>query len=273
MSNLLRRMLPTKGKTIELIEVTLIRPNPYQPRRIFDEYEMNCLAESIRSIGLLQPITVRRVDNCYQLVSGERRFRACRMAGMRQIPAIVQDFDDKTTALMALTENLQRRDLTLFEEAEAILALIREFGLTQLEAAQRLGLAQSTLSNKLRLLTLTAEQRERIIAAGLTERHARALLKLESADQRSHALDKIIADQMTVSDTDRYISDLLAPHTDFSAPPRRVALVGDVRLFINSLTKTVDHMRMAGLDAKSYKKETEDYIEYTVKIPKRRGSA
>lgn len=261
------------GKSLEMIDTADIQPNPNQPRRIFDEYELNCLAESIRASGLLQPITVRKLRTGYQIISGERRLRASRMAGLRQIPCIVQDSDESQSALLALVENLQRSDLSLFEEAEAISALIQNFGLNQQEAARRLGIAQSTLSNKLRLLTLTPEQRKRISAAGLTERHARALLRIESTDDRDHVLDKIIAEQMNVSDTDKYITEWLAPRENVASMPRRVAVVGDVRLFLNSLTKMVDHMRMSGVDAKTNKHETDDYIEYTVKIPKRRGSA
>lgn len=261
------------GKSLEMIDTADIQPNPNQPRRIFDEYELSSLAESIRASGLLQPITVRRLRAGYQIISGERRLRASRMAGLRQIPCIVQDSDDSESALLALVENLQRSDLSLFEEAEAIAALIRNYGLNQQEAARRLGIAQSTLSNKLRLLALTADQRSRITAAGLTERHARALLRIDCANQRDRALDKIIAEQMNVSAADQYVNELLTPHENVTAMPRRVAVVGDVRLFLNSLSKMVDHMRMSGVDAKTNKSETEEYIEYTVRIPKRRGTA
>ena len=260
------------GRRLELIDSADILPNPNQPRRIFDEHEMHCLAESIRASGLLQPITVRKCRRGYQVVAGERRLRACRIAGLRQIPCIIQEMDDDHSALLALLENLQRSNLTLFEEAEAISTLITRFDISQQEAARRLGIAQSTLSNKLRLLTLSQDQRQRICAAGLSERHARALLRLESSDQRDRALDKVIAEQMNVRDTDKFVTELLTP-PEITNMPRRVAVVGDIRLFINSLTKMVDHMRMSGVDAKTNKNETEDYIEYTVKIPKKRGSA
>ena len=261
------------GKHLELIDTADIVANPDQPRQSFDEYEMNCLAESIRASGLLQPITVRRYLDGYQVIAGERRLRACRIAGLRQIPCIVQDSDDGRSALLALLENLQRSDLSIFEEAEAISALINKYGYPQQEIAHRLGIAQSTLSNKLRLLVITEDQRKRIAAAGLSERHARALLKIKDGSLRNKALDKIIAEQMNVAETEHYIAELTSPPETVSAPPRRIAVFGDVRLFVNSLTKMVDHMRMSGVDAKTSKSETEDYIEYTVKIPKRKGTA
>lgn len=259
---------PWKDKSLQLIDIDLIKPNPNQPRRFFDEYELNSLTESIRKNGLIQPISVRRYSDCFQLIAGERRLRAGKKAGLKQIPCIVHHIDDGDSAIMALTENLQRSDLTIFEEAEAIAQTINIYGFTQQEAAERLGMAQSTLSNKLRLLKLSADERSRIFAAQLTERHARALVRLDSPAKRNAVLDKIIVEELSVRDTEKYVAELLAPAEDSKAIPRRVVIVKDVRLFINSITKMVNNMRQAGVNATSLKNETDDFIEYTVTIPK-----
>lgn len=260
------------GKTLQMIPVGVIHPNPNQPRRFFDEYELSGLAESIRCNGLIQPLSVRRrEDGSYELIAGERRLRASRMAGLSEVPCIIHQVDDSRSALFSLLENLQRRDLSMFEEAEGIERLIREFKITQQDAAERLGIAQSTLANKLRLLRLTREQRERIVLAQLTERHARALVRLPSEKLREEALDKIIADQMNVVDTDRMIDSMLEPQAQSAPQPRRVPVVRDVRLFVNSITKVVNSMRQWGVDAKTAKNETDEYIEYTVIIPKKAG--
>lgn len=255
-------------KRVVLLPVRDIVPNPNQPRVDFDEYELSLLADSIRQNGILQPLTVRPIgDGGYELIAGERRLRAAAMAGLQRVPCLVRRVDEKTAALFALLENLQRSDLDLFEEAEGLRRLLQFQGMTQAEAAERLGIAQSTLSNKLRLLRLTPEQRGRITAARLTERHARALLRLPP-EQRDDALDVIIAKQLTRSETEAMIADLLAPKQPPPERPVRKAAIGDVRFFANSLSRMVDTLVNAGLEAKTHKNETPDYIEYTVRIRK-----
>ena len=258
-----------KSKSFHYIDTSLIKPNPNQPRRHFDEYEMDKLTESIRKNGLIQPIIVQRDADCYRLIAGERRLRASRLAGLRNIPCIVQRTEYADSAILALVENLQRSDLNVFEEAEAIAQIITNTGVSQQDAAERLGMAQSTLSNKLRLLRLNDDERARIFAARLTERHARALVRIDDKPVRAQALDIIIAKEMNVHDTENYISELLMPtKPDAPEKPRRVVVVRDVRLFFNSMSKMVSCMREAGFNAKTNKKETEEYIEYTVIIPK-----
>ena len=259
-----------KNSRLINLPIGIIHPSSYQPRAHFDENELQGLSESIRRNGLLQPVTVRkRADGCYELVAGERRLRAARLAGMGEVPCLLINADNRRAAILGLVENVQRSDLNLFEEAEAIQRLMTEWGATQLEVAQRLGKAQSTVANKLRLLRLTPDQRARILAASLTERHARALLRLESESARSDALNVMIAEQMTAPEAEQYVTDLLNPTVkDEKTDAIRVPLIRDVRIFINTLSKAVDTIRKSGLDAKSAETETDEYIQYTVFIPK-----
>ncbi|HHW45643.1 MAG TPA: ParB/RepB/Spo0J family partition protein [Clostridiales bacterium] len=252
------------------LPISAIRPNPYQPRKEFDEYELRQLAESIRQNGLLQPLSVRVIGSgYYELIAGERRLRACKLAGLTEVPCLLHEVDDQQSALFSLIENLQRKDLSMFEEAEGIYRLIKLYGLSQFEAAEKLGMAQSTLANKLRLLRLTSYQRERITAAQLTERHARALLRISDPELRDKALNTIIADQLNVQESEELIDSMLNGQTEQLKPsPKRTPIINDVRLFINSISKLVDSIKKSGLDAKTVKSETDEYIEYTVTISK-----
>ncbi len=255
-----------KDKLITL-PIGIIHPNQFQPRQTFEQSELNALCESIKRNGLLQPVTVRyRDDGCYELIAGERRLRACRMAGLTKIPCILKNVDDRKGALFGLIENIQRQDLSFFEEAEGLQRILTEWGITQTELAQRLGRSPSTIANKLRLLRLTAEQRARITASGLGERHARALLRIDEEPLRSSALNEMIIKQMTSSQAEKYVTDLLSP----PEPKKGVhtSIIGDMRVYVNTLTKAVDSIRRLGLDAKSDSTETETYIEYRVIIPK-----
>lgn len=244
-----------------------IRANPAQPRQEFDKEALESLAESIRQNGLLQPVTVRRTqDGSYELVAGERRLRACRMAGVKLIPCIVSGCDARQSAILALLENLQRRDLGVFEEAEGLRRLVEEWGVTQEEAAARLGKSQSSIANKLRLLRLGEEERRIITEAKLTERHARALLRLEKEEERLAAL-KVVAERgMNVAQTEHYIEQLLGT-SDKPQKPRRRVVVRDVRIFMNTIHHAVDVMKQNGIKAQSWKRETDQYLEYVVRIP------
>ena len=245
-----------------------IFPNPNQPRQHFDSNELAGLAESIRQNGILQPLTVRSLPSGgYELIAGERRLRASRIAGLPTVPCILSDVSDEKSAILALVENLQRQDLDYFEEAEAIQRMMSMYGIPQEQMARTLGKAPSTLSNKLRLLRLAPELRSQISAAGLTERHARAILRLENPEQRQHALQTIITRELNVGDTDKLVDALL------SVPQKEqghatIRLVRDVRLFLNTINHAIDTMRRAGITADSTKAETDDYIVYTVRIPK-----
>lgn len=244
----------------------LIIPNPNQPRKRFDFDSLEELAQSIRENGILQPITVRSTeDKKFELIAGERRLRAARLVGITKIPALVIDMQQKDSALFALIENLQRQDLSFFEEAEAIETLITDYKMSREDVAKKLSIAQSTLSNKLRILKLPEEMRFRLSKAGLTERHARALLSLEDDAQRERALSIMIDRHLTVQESERMIEQMLSRSSNKKTNLRGLR---DVRLFINTLNHAVDTIRRAGVDADTARSETEEYIEYIVRIPK-----
>jgi ParB family chromosome partitioning protein len=269
---LLNQLTQERRKVVE-ISLDKIVPNPSQPRRIFAQNELDSLSESIRANGLLQPILVRKKGFGYELIAGERRLRACRIAGLKTVSCIVNDCDEKQSAIFAMLENLQRQDLQLFEEAEGIQRLIAEWGVTQEEAASRLGKSQSTLANKMRLLRLSPEQRKKITEAGLTERHARALLRITQEDKRDLVLDEIIDKNLNVHQTDELIESLMTPIPVLEEPKSKMSrtfIVKDIRIFMNTINNAIDMMKKSGIQAVTQKKETEDYIECVVRIPKAR---
>lgn len=244
-----------------------ILPNPNQPRKRFDYDELEGLAQSIRANGILQPLMVRALENGkYELIAGERRLRAARLTGMTKIPCIVNDISETDSAVFAVIENLQRQDLDYFEEAEALALLVSDYHMGQDELSKKLGMAQSTLSNKLRLLKLSEEMRYKISRAGLSERHARALLTLTDEVQRARALSIIIDRHLTVNESESLIEQMLRKNET----PKKQMLRGfkDIRIFINTLNNAVDTIRRAGIDADSVKTETDEYVEYIVRIPK-----
>ena len=243
----------------------MIVPNPNQPRKRFDYDELENLAQSIRENGILQPITVRkREDKKFELVSGERRLRAARLVGLVKVPSIVINIDEKESAMFSVIENLQRQSLDFFEEAEAIEKLVGEYAMSREEVAQKLGIAPSTVSNKLRILRLPEEMRFKLAKAGLTESHAKALLMLEDDNQRARALSIIVDRHLNVAESERMINQMINKNNRSRNPIRGIR---DVRLFINTLNHAVDTIRRAGVDADAARSETEEYIEYVVRIP------
>lgn len=252
------------------IPIIKIRPNKSQPRKTFNEDDLQALSQSIEENGILQPITVRKISATeFELIAGERRLRASLLAGLKKVPCIVVKCSDKESAVFALLENLQRSDLGFFEEARGISKLMRRYGLTQEEAARRLGKTQSTIANKLRLLRLTYEEQEWISGAGLTERHARALLRLDDEQLRREALSKIISDNLNTQQTDTLISIMLNNCSKAKQKPSiSKVVIKDVRIFVNTINKAIDTMRLAGIDAQSDKTDTDSFIEYTIRIPK-----
>ncbi len=256
----------TESKII-LIPQGEILPNPNQPRKRFNYDELEGLAQSIRANGILQPLLVRTNENGkYELVAGERRLRAARLVGITKVPCIVNEISESDSAVFAIIENLQRQNLDFFEEAEALAILVSDYRMSQDELCKKLGKAQSTLSNKLRLLKLSDEMRYKISRAGLSERHARALLSLEDEVQRARALSIIIDRHLTVNESETLIEQMLRKNE----APKRQILKGfkDIRIFINTLNNAVDTIRRAGIDADSVKTETDEYVEYIVRIPK-----
>ena len=251
-----------------------LQPNPVQPRTVFDEDSLAELAESIRSYGILHPLTVRRRAGRYELVAGERRLRAARLAGLREVPCVLMDVNMEDAGLIALIENLQRSDLDFLEEANGIRQLIRMFGMSQEEAARRLGKSQSAVANKLRILKLPEDLLETLRERGLSERHARALLRLPDDESRRAALGKIIEKDMTVAAAESYIDALLAQKETGEEPAegKRSFVMRDLRLFLNSVTRSLELMRQGGVAADMQKRETPEALILTISIPKGKGS-
>ena len=238
-----------------------IQPNPAQPRKVFAAGALDELAESIRQHGILQPLSVRRRDNVYELISGERRLRAAQLAGITDIPCILMRMDDLESGMAALVENLQRQDLDFIEEAQGIRYLLDHFKMSQEQAARLLGKSQSSVANKLRLLRHSPAVLEALREAGLTERHARALLRLPDENSVLAAIREIARQNMSVARTERYIENLLSTST----AKKRGASVG---AFLNSLTQNLQKIQLSGIPAVSECRETDSQIVLTITIPK-----
>ena len=258
-----------RREKITYLELSRVIPCSAQPRRNFPAAELNELAESIRENGVLQPVTVRRCGRQYELIAGERRLRASHIAGLSRIPCIVISADEKKSATLALLENLQRQDLGFFEEAEGIARLMKVCSYTQEEVAKKLGKSQAAISNKLRLLKLGDELIKKILSANLTERHARALLRLNSREERNAALEHIIKNDLNVRETDEYIDSL----TEKRKTPAKVnhkarerIVIKDVRLFYNTVGKALDTMRRAGFKTDLVRNEDDKSINMSIKI-------
>lgn len=254
------------NKVVE-IDIDMIIPNPNQPRKVFQDNEISALAESIMQNGILQPLSVRRNGDSFELIAGERRLRAAKMCGFTVVPCIIHEISDKNSAVLALVENIQRQDLSFFDEATAIEKLITYYGMTQEDAASKLGKAQSTIANKLRLLRLTPDERELIIKFGLTERHARALLKLASPADRLEILEKIIKNNLNVERTEKLIEDYIGNQKEKASYKKRSKVFQNVKIFINTINKAVETMQSAGIQADAKKIQNENYVEYRVRIP------
>jgi ParB family chromosome partitioning protein len=253
------------------IPTVKIRPNKTQPRKIFDEDKLRELARSIEENGVLQPLTVRKVGQSeYEIIAGERRLRASVMAGYSRVPCIIIKCNDRESAMLALLENLQRCDLGIFEEARGISRLIRRYGITQEQAAKKLGKSQSTIANKLRLLNLSYDEQDWIVQAGLTERHARALLRIYDQELRKEALSKIIAQNLNVTQSEKLIDEMLYNPKDEKQKGSQKVVIRDIRIFVNTINKAINTMKLAGINAECRHRDSGDYIEYTVRIPKNR---
>ena len=222
---------------------------------------------TVFSRTILQPLTVRRGENRYELIAGERRLRAAKLAGLRAVPCIILDISSRNSAIMALVENIQRQDLSFFDEASAIEKLITYYGMTQEDTAAKLGKAQSTIANKLRLLRLTADEREVIMKYNLTERHARALLRLAAPAERLAVLERVVKQNLNVEKTEAAVEEVIGKKKVQNSYKKRSKVFQNVRIFVNTITKAVETMQAVGIAAESQKIQHEDYIEYRVKIP------
>ncbi len=263
-----------KGEEIHQIPVSKIISNPFQPRKYFDDEKIDELAQSIRTYGLLQPIILRKSGNGYEIIAGERRFKACNKLGMNYVSAIVKEANDGAMAAIALIENIQRENLNFLEEAEGLYRLLNEFNLTQEVLAQRIGKSQSTIANKLRLLKLPNEVKDQLKDSNLTERHARALLKLPE-EQQMPLLNRIINEGMTVRQTEEaidIINESNLADADENAKTekgiQRKLVIRDFRIFINSVKHMVKTIKDTGFDATLEENDFQDYIEVTIKLPK-----
>ncbi|MBR6603487.1 MAG: ParB/RepB/Spo0J family partition protein [Clostridia bacterium] len=261
------------------IDICAIRPNRSQPRATFESNATIRLADSIRRYGILQPITVRIAsegdkNRIFEIIAGERRFRAAKMLGMRSVPCIIMTADDKKSAELALIENLLREDLNIFETARAMKKLIEDFKLTQDEVAKRLSMSQSAVANKLRLLRYSEEEETLILENRLTERHARAILKLNDIEERKKTILVVIRSHLNVSATEAYVDKLLEEkECIIEKSGKKIPIIKDIRLFYNTLDRAIDVVKNAGIDISSKKKEDEDgiLIEISILNPRKVG--
>ncbi|WP_078593334.1 nucleoid occlusion protein [Evansella clarkii] len=249
------------------ISVSEIKPNRFQPRTVFQEEKIEELAQTIKTHGIIQPIVVREQDGQYEIIAGERRWRAVQTLGWEEIPAIIKNFNDSQTASVALIENLQREGLTSIEEAAAYAKLIEIHNLTQESLAQRLGKGQSTIANKLRLLNLPQSVQEALLDRSITERHARALIGLKEAEQQEKVLNKILTEELNVKQTEEFIKKLKEDKPKKKKPIRK-GVSKDTRLAMNTIRKSVDMVVQTGLDIDTAEEEHDDYYQFTIRIPK-----
>lgn len=263
------------SEVIEIIEIAVsaILPNPFQPRKTFSDDGLAELSLSIQEFGVIQPLIVRRIESGYELIAGERRLRASVIAGRNCVPCIVRQSEDKETAEIALIENLQREDLHFFEEAAGYEKLLTQFVLTQEQLSARVGKNQSTIANKLRLLKLPPKVRESLYQASLTERHARALLKIEQEDAQLSLVQTIIDNKLTVKETESLIQNIENDKAVEQQKGKRkpmLRIIKDVRIFINTMSELVAQMNKTGLSVQMKQEQNEDEITITMTVPKRR---
>lgn len=252
------------------LPLSAIFPNPAQPRQHFSQEGLEELAQSIVCHGILQPLSVRRVEGGYELISGERRLRAAALAGLTQVPCLVVSADTEESSLLALIENLQRRDLDFWEEAQALQALLDATGLSQEALAKQIGKSQSAVANKLRLLKLPPEALQFLRQSGFTERHARSLLRLPTSAEQTAAAHYVVENALTVAQTETYIDSLLSPPPLQPSKPKAkpIFVLKDVRLFLNSIKRGLSMIQSAGVAADCQRQDTDEAILLTIRIPR-----
>lgn len=265
-----------KKNSEEVVKIPIeqIIPNRYQPRTIFDEDKIEELSRTIHTHGVIQPIVVRRLqEDRYEIIAGERRYRAIKKLNWTEVPAIVRDLNDKETASIALIENLQREELTAIEEALAYQQLIELHHLTQEALAQRLGKSQSTIANKLRLLKLPKYVQDAILTREITERHARALISIKEEELQIKIVDLIKENDWNVRQLEEYIQQLTNPseEKEKKEKPKRKAISKDIRIALNTIKQSLTMVTKSGINIKTEEEDTEDYYQITVKIPKKKS--
>ncbi|WXR62811.1 nucleoid occlusion protein [Peptostreptococcaceae bacterium AGR-M142] len=257
------------------IQTSNICANPNQPRKVFNEDQLQELKNSISEYGILQPITVRKLkEDNYELVAGERRLKAAKLAGLKEIPAIIKDLTEESSAVLAIVENLQREDLNFIEESLGYEKLIRKYNFTQNELAKKLGKSQSTIANKLRILKLPQNIQDKLIDNNLTQRHARALLKLNDEDIMHEVLDKVIKNDLTVKKTEdmvKIVSENESPKKEEDNKKknkRKIKASVNLKIYLNTLKNAYKAIENTGINANYKEVDKGDYVEVTVKIPK-----
>lgn len=253
------------------IDVNKIIPNKNQPRKIFDDKALEELSQSIKNYGIIQPITVRKIyDDIYEIVAGERRFKAVKLLKMETIPAVVIEVKEEESAAMALIENLQREDLDFIEEAYAYERLIEDFDLNQTQLAEKLGKSQSTIANKMRILKLPESAKQKLREGGLSERHARALLKIEDEELILSIVEKVINKDLNVSETEKLVNSIAEDINQKKMRDKRyVRNFINYKIYINTIKNAYNEIVKTGIDAKFEQDESDEYIEIKVKIPKK----
>ncbi len=254
--------------TVLAIDIEKISPNPFQPRREIAEEKIDELAQSIKACGLIQPVVVRRAGDGYQLVVGERRFLACRKLGWKKISAAVQTLSDNAMATIALIENLQRENLNFIEEAMGYISLMKNFNFTQEGLAQRLGKSQSTIANKIRLLKLSEPVREKLLENGLSERHARALLRIASEEEQLKTIHEISERGLTVIQAEKRIEKITEDLSSTKKRKKAKPIIRDMRIVLNTIREAVAMIRSSGLYPDVDEVIEEDYIEVTIRLTK-----
>ncbi len=267
------REKPDLGR-IYMIDREKIFPNRSQPRKSFDDEAIFSLADSIRRYGILQPLTVRSLGDDgdeYELVAGERRLRAAGLLGLDRVPCIMINANDEQSAVLSIIENIQREDLNMFEVASALDALTRVRGMTQERAARVLSVSQAYIANKLRLLRFSENEKELVISSGLTERHARAALRLDDPKKREAALRHMAELRLNVADSEKYVDSLLEGPRRRAPRPKRKVIIKDLRIFYNTLDRAVDLIKRAGIEVEREQREEEDCTELVIRIRHDRG--
>ena len=260
------------SSNIVLIPVEQITPNIRQPRKQFDYKELESLTQSIKENGIIHPITVRpRKSNTFEIVTGERRFRASIMAGLSTIPCIIIESSDERTAILSLTENIQKKSLTFFEEAQAISNLIIKFNYTVEDIANIFGKSPSYILNKINLLSLPGEFHYKIIEEKLDEQYASLLTRLKNKKDIGNVLNAVIKHKLNISQTDELITRLIKSKSE-NDHPKRIMIFKDIKIFVNTINKAIDTMKKSGIEAKAEQTETDSYIKYTITIPKQPDS-
>lgn len=259
---------------VEQVQIELIKPNKYQPRTIFSEEKIEELARTIHTHGVIQPIVVRKSEEGYEIIAGERRYRAMKKLGWEEVPAIIRNLDDKETASIALIENLQREELTAIEEAYAYEQLLELHSLTQEALAQRLGKGQSTIANKLRLLKLPEPIKEKILSKELSERHARALIPIKDSEIQMKVFQEALDEQLNVKQLEERIHEIMNPvveeEKEKKKPVRRKSVSKDVRIAVNTIRQSLALVSKSGINVKTEEEDSDDFYTITVKIPKKK---